>query len=62
MNIISGVRFSGEFFHLHFGDFQKSKGGPYNSVGCYSEGRGFDSPVRQDSFVEIGHEIISTYR
>ena len=26
----------------------------------YLGGRGFDPPVRQHSFVEIGHEIIST--
>ena len=26
----------------------------------YSGGRGFDPPVRQHSFVEMGHEIIST--
>ena len=26
----------------------------------YSIGRGFDPPVRQHSYVEIGHEIIST--
>ena len=26
----------------------------------YSGGRGFDPPVRQHSFVEVGHEIIST--
>ena len=32
-------------------------------VGCmsawYSDGHGFDPPVRQHSFVETGHEIIS---
>ena len=37
--------------------------GPGCSVGCasdwYSEGCGFDHPIRQHSFVEIGHEIIS---
>ena len=26
----------------------------------YSRSRGFDSPVRQHSFMEIGHKIIST--
>ena len=35
-----------------------------SSVGCasdwYSGGHGFDPPVGQHSFVEIGHEIIST--
>ena len=34
-----------------------------SSVGCasacYVDGHGFDSHVRQHSFVEIGHEIIS---
>ena len=38
--------------------------GPASSVGCasawYADGRGFDHPARQHSFVEIGHEIIST--
>ena len=38
--------------------------GPVSSVGCvsvwYTDGRGFDSPARQHSFVEIGLEIIST--
>ena len=38
--------------------------GPGSWVGCasawYSDGRGFDPPVRQHSFVDIGHEIIST--
>ena len=38
--------------------------GPGSSVGCASaydaDGRGFDSRVRQHSFVENGHEIIST--
>ena len=38
--------------------------GPSSSVGCASawsaDGRGFDPPVRQYSFVEIGHEIIYT--
>ena len=38
--------------------------GPANSVGCasawYADGRGFDPPARQHSFVEIGHAIIST--
>ena len=35
-----------------------------SSVGCasawYAGGRGFDPQIRQHSFVEIGHEIIST--
>ena len=35
-----------------------------SSVGCasawYADGRGFDPYVRQHSFVEIGHKIIST--
>ena len=35
-----------------------------SSVGCafawYADGRGFDPHVRQHSFMEIGHEIIST--
>ena len=35
-----------------------------SSVGCappwYTDGRGFDPLVRQYSFMEIGHEIIST--
>ena len=35
-----------------------------SSVGCasawYADGRGFDPHVRQSSFVENGHEIIST--
>ena len=39
-------------------------GGPSTSVGCmsgwYSGGCGFDPSVQQHSFVEIGHEIIST--
>ena len=34
-----------------------------SSIGCesawYADGRGFDPHVRQHSFVEIGHEIIS---
>ena len=34
-----------------------------SSVGCacawYADGRGFDPPVQQHSFMEIGHEIIS---
>ena len=34
-----------------------------SSVGCmsdwYSGGRGFDAPLRQHSFMGIGHEIIS---
>ena len=38
--------------------------GPASSVGCasawYADGRGFGPPVRQHSFVEIGHEIIYT--
>ena len=38
--------------------------GPGSSVGCasawYSDGCGFDPRVRQHSYVEIGHEIIST--
>ena len=38
--------------------------GPGSSVGCafawHADGRGFDPRVRQYSFVEIGHEIIST--
>ena len=38
--------------------------GPSNSVGCasdwYSGGGWFDPPVRQRSFVDIDHEIIST--
>ena len=38
--------------------------GSANSVGCasawYADGRGFDHPARQHSFVKIGHEIIST--
>ena len=38
--------------------------GSASSVGCasawYAHGRGFDHPARQQSFVEIGHEIIST--
>ena len=35
-----------------------------SSIGCasawYADGRGFDLHVRKHSFVEIGHEIIST--
>ena len=38
--------------------------GPGSSIRCasawQSDGRGFDPRVRQHSFVEIGHEIIST--
>ena len=38
--------------------------GPGSSVGSasasYADGREFDSPVSKYSFVEIGHEIIST--
>ena len=38
--------------------------GSGSSVGCasawYVDGRGFEPPVRQHSFVEIGHEIIFT--
>ena len=34
--------------------------GPSSSVDWYSRGRGFDPPVRQHSFVEVGHGIIST--
>ena len=38
--------------------------GPASSVGrasaWYANGRGFDPPVRQHSFVETGHKIIST--
>ena len=37
---------------------------PGGSVGCasawHADGRGFNPRVRQHSFVEIGHEIIST--
>ena len=37
---------------------------PASSVGCasawYAHGRGFDPPVQQHPFVEIGHEIFST--
>ena len=37
---------------------------PDSLIGCaagwYSGGRGFDLPVRQHYFEEIGHEIIST--
>ena len=40
------------------------KSGCGSSVGCmsawYADGRGFDPHVWQHSFVEIGHEIIST--
>ena len=39
-----------------------SRVGPGSSVGCaydwYSGGRGFDPPVWQHSFVEMGHELI----
>ena len=39
-------------------------GGASRSVGCvsawYSDSHGFDPPVQQHSFVETGHEIIST--
>ena len=42
----------------------KPGSGAVKSVGCaavwYADGRGFDARVRQRSFVEIGHEIIST--
>ena len=35
-----------------------------SSVGCasawYADGRGFEPHIRHHSFVEIGHEIIST--
>ena len=35
-----------------------------SSIGCasarYADGRGFDPHIRQHSFVEFGHEIIST--
>ena len=38
--------------------------GPGSSVGCasawHADGRGIDPRVRQQSFVEIGHEIMST--
>ena len=38
--------------------------GPGSSVGCtstwHADGRGFDPRVQQHSFVEIGHDIIST--
>ena len=38
--------------------------GPGSSVGCpsawHADGRGFDPRVRQHSFVEIDHGIIST--
>ena len=44
--------------------FKGISAGPASSVGCtsswYADGRGFDPSVRQHSFVEIGHEIIST--
>ena len=43
---------------------QKMHLGPGGLVGCISawhaDGRGFDPRIRQQSFVEIGHEIIST--
>ena len=38
---------------------KKNEAGPASSVGCtsawYADGRVFDSPVRQHSFVKIGH-------
>ena len=40
------------------------RAGRGSSIGCasarYADGRGFDHHVRQHSFVEIVHEIIST--
>ena len=40
------------------------KAGRGSSVGCasawYADGRGYDPHVRQHSFMEIGHEIVST--
>ena len=42
---------------------QNTEASASSSVRCasdwYSGGRGFDPPVQQHSFVEIGHEIIS---
>ena len=44
--------------------FYFSRAGRGSSIGCvstwYADGRGFDPQVRQHSFVEFGHEIIST--
>ena len=44
--------------------FQNVTAGPGMSVGCasawHADGRGFDPRVRQHSFVENSHEIIST--
>ena len=49
-------------YHLFF--FSKEEAGPASSVGrasaWYAECRGLYPPVRQHSFVEIGHEISST--
>ena len=43
---------------------ERRSSGLGSSVGCasdwYSGGRGFDPPVWQHSFVEIGHEISAT--
>ena len=37
------------------------RGSSFGSASArYADGRGFDPHVRQHSFVEIGHEIIST--
>ena len=44
--------------------FTCTRTGRGSSVGCpsdwYADGRRFDPDVRQHSFVEIGHEILST--
>ena len=46
-------------------DSATSIAGCSSSVGCapawYSDGRGFNPPVRKNSFVDIGHEFFSTH-
>ena len=49
--------------HIFFLNITWESAGRGSSIGCesawYANGRGFDPHVRQHSFVEIGHEIIS---
>ena len=51
-------------YEFSLNDFSEHKAGRVSSVGCasawFADGSGFDPHVRQHSFVEIGHEIIST--
>ena len=60
----SGFFHSMDLLHVIWRDLTNITAGSASSVGCaatwYADSCGFDPPVRQHSFVEISHEIIST--